>query len=270
VPNRRELRGGIVTVPLDAKRFRTMKNDLCDSRGIRRVARRRGASARERFFCNLQKISVSSRTNMQRASRPFRRPRRIPPSRNRSKASRRCRSSSPRFNRRGRAASDAGGGGRFGLKSEGNLRTLVWWTMPRQMGTVGGAAAVASDELSADQAITTAGRFPRPGDPLGERGRYVVFLDDDSYSRARVRWHGLWKTFRCQFRGWERRCLRITLPEGRGNARRIEVFIGCGDGFSPHGAGTSRGAFRRTFHEAEEYDLRLRLLAAGYDIRTLA
>jgi GT2 family glycosyltransferase len=98
-------------------------------------------------------------------------------------------------------------------------------------------------------------------------GRYVVFLDDDSYpmpgSIARMIHHfDTDPTLGAAV-------FTITLPDGsRECSAYPDVFIGCGTGFR-------RSALLQVgllpddfFMQAEEYDLSLRLLNAGWDVRT--
>jgi GT2 family glycosyltransferase len=98
-------------------------------------------------------------------------------------------------------------------------------------------------------------------------GRYVVFLDDDSFplpgAVARMMKH-----FDANPR-LGAAVFTITLPDGsRECSAYPDVFIGCGTGFRRTALEQVGGLPDDFFMQAEEYDLSLRLLAAGYDIRT--
>jgi GT2 family glycosyltransferase len=99
------------------------------------------------------------------------------------------------------------------------------------------------------------------------RGRYVIFLDDDSYpmpgsvSRMIRHFDARPKLGAAVF--------TITLPNGdRECSAYPNVFIGCGTGFRRTALEQVGGLPGDFFMQAEEYDLSLRLLAAGYDIQT--
>jgi len=99
------------------------------------------------------------------------------------------------------------------------------------------------------------------------RGRYVIFLDDDSYptpgSVARMMKH-----FDANPR-LGAAVFTITLPDGsRECSAYPNVFIGCGTGFRRTALEQVGGLPADFFMQAEEYDLSLRLLDAGYEIRT--
>jgi GT2 family glycosyltransferase len=98
-------------------------------------------------------------------------------------------------------------------------------------------------------------------------GRYVVFLDDDSYpmsgSIARMIHHfDSDPTLGAA-------AFTVTLPDGsRECSAYPDVFIGCGTGFR-RSALLQVGALPEDFFmQAEEYDLSFRLLDAGWDVRT--
>lgn len=98
-------------------------------------------------------------------------------------------------------------------------------------------------------------------------GRYVVFLDDDSFplpgAVARMMRH-----FDANPR-LGAAVFIITLPDGsRECSAYPDVFIGCGTGFRRTALEQVGGLPDDFFMQAEEYDLSLRLLAAGYDIKT--
>jgi GT2 family glycosyltransferase len=99
------------------------------------------------------------------------------------------------------------------------------------------------------------------------KGRYVVFLDDDSFplpgAVARMMKH-----FDANPR-LGAAVFTITLPDGsRECSAYPDVFIGCGTGFRRAALEHVGGLPVDFFMQAEEYDLSLRLLAAGYDVRT--
>ncbi len=99
------------------------------------------------------------------------------------------------------------------------------------------------------------------------RGGYVIFLDDDSFplpmSTARMMHH------------FDRdpqlgaAVFTITLPDGsRECSAYPDVFIGCGTGFRRAALEQVGGLPDDFFMQAEEYDLSLRLLNAGWRVRT--
>ncbi|MGD0389343.1 MAG: glycosyltransferase family 2 protein [Tepidisphaeraceae bacterium] len=101
---------------------------------------------------------------------------------------------------------------------------------------------------------------------LGEaRGEYVVFLDDDSYpdseSIRRMIEH-----FRARPR-LGAAVFDVILPDGsRESSAFPSVCIGCGTGFRREALDAVGGLPDDFFMQAEEYDLSLRLLDAGWDI----
>ena len=98
-------------------------------------------------------------------------------------------------------------------------------------------------------------------------GRYVVFLDDDSFPLP-----GAVSRMMRHFDANPRlgaAVFTITLPDGsRECSAYPDVFIGCGTGFRRTALEQVGGLPDDFFMQAEEYDLSLRLLAAGYDIKT--
>ncbi len=98
------------------------------------------------------------------------------------------------------------------------------------------------------------------------RGRFVVFLDDDSYpqpgSVARMIRH-----FEAD-PALGAAVFDVILPDGsRECSAYPNVFIGCGTGFRRRALGQVGGLPEDFFMQAEEYDLSLRLLARGWDVR---
>jgi GT2 family glycosyltransferase len=99
------------------------------------------------------------------------------------------------------------------------------------------------------------------------QGRYIVFLDDDSYpvpgaiSRMVRHFESDPSLGAAVF--------TITLPDGSHECSAYpDVFIGCGTGFRKRAldeVGTLPTDF---FMQAEEYDLSLRLLDAGWDVQS--
>ncbi|WP_428937313.1 glycosyltransferase family 2 protein [Fontivita pretiosa] len=98
------------------------------------------------------------------------------------------------------------------------------------------------------------------------RGRYVVFLDDDSYPQP-----GSIRRMIRHFEADEQlgaAVFTVTLPDGsRECSAYPDVFIGCGTGFRKRALIHVGGLPVDFFMQAEEYDLSLRLLNAGWDIR---
>ncbi|HEX8342301.1 MAG TPA: glycosyltransferase [Tepidisphaeraceae bacterium] len=101
----------------------------------------------------------------------------------------------------------------------------------------------------------------------GALGQYVVFLDDDSYpepgsvGRMIEHFDADAKLGAATF--------TITLPDGRRECSAYQdVFIGCGVGFRRRVLRMLGGLPDDFFMQAEEYDLSLRLLDAGWRVRT--
>lgn len=97
-------------------------------------------------------------------------------------------------------------------------------------------------------------------------GRYVVFLDDDSYP-----WPGSVQRMIEHFDADRRlgaAVFSVILPDGSGESSAYpDVCIGCGTGFRAAALQQVGGLPEDFFMQAEEYDLSLRLLAAGWKIR---
>ncbi|CAN5396290.1 hypothetical protein BH09PLA1_BH09PLA1_31840 [soil metagenome] len=98
------------------------------------------------------------------------------------------------------------------------------------------------------------------------RGRYVVFLDDDSYPRygsiARMIRH-----FDAD-RDLGAAVFAVHLPDGSAECSAYpDVFIGCGTGFRRTALVEVGGLPDDFFMQAEEYDLSLRLLDAGWIVQ---
>jgi GT2 family glycosyltransferase len=98
-------------------------------------------------------------------------------------------------------------------------------------------------------------------------GKYIVFLDDDSFP--------LDQSIPRMIRHFEEDSslgaagFTITLPDGsRECSAYPNVFIGCGVGFRRETLVRLGGLPRDFFMQAEEYDLSLRLLDAGLKVRT--
>ncbi|MGH7177443.1 MAG: glycosyltransferase family 2 protein [Tepidisphaeraceae bacterium] len=101
--------------------------------------------------------------------------------------------------------------------------------------------------------------------PLAQ-GRLVMFLDDDSYpqpgSMQRVIRH-----FEAD-PGLGAAVFDVVLPDGsRECSAYPDVFIGCGTAFRKRALAQVGGLPEDFFMQAEEYDLSLRLLDAGWSIR---
>ncbi len=98
-------------------------------------------------------------------------------------------------------------------------------------------------------------------------GRYVVFLDDDSFPQPHSVARMVWRFETSPRLGAA--VFTVTLPDGsRECSAYPDVFIGCGTGFRRRALVEVGGLPRDFFMQAEEYDLSLRLLAAGWDVRT--
>jgi GT2 family glycosyltransferase len=99
------------------------------------------------------------------------------------------------------------------------------------------------------------------------RGQYVVFLDDDSYPDP-----GSVERMIARFDREPRlgaAVFTVTLPDGsRECSAYPDVFIGCGVAFRRDALRQVGGLPEDFFMQAEEYDLSLRLLNAGWQVRT--
>jgi hypothetical protein len=99
------------------------------------------------------------------------------------------------------------------------------------------------------------------------RGRFIVFLDDDSYPIPGSITHMIRK-FETQPR-LGAAVFTVTLPDrSRECSAYPDVFIGCGTGFRRRALAQVGGLPEDFFMQAEEYDLSLRLLQAGWDVRS--
>ena len=99
------------------------------------------------------------------------------------------------------------------------------------------------------------------------RGRYVVFLDDDSYPQPGSVDRMLDHFERDPELGAAG--FRVHLPDGREECSAFpNVFIGCGVGFRANALRGVGGLDPTFFMQAEEYDLSFRLINAGWSVRT--
>jgi len=97
------------------------------------------------------------------------------------------------------------------------------------------------------------------------RGEFIVFLDDDSYPQP--------GSIQRMIRHFHERPrlgaagFTITLPDGSQECSAFpDVFIGCGVGFRREAILSVGGLPDDFFMQAEEYDLSLRLLDAGWEV----
>ena len=99
-------------------------------------------------------------------------------------------------------------------------------------------------------------------------GRFVIFLDDDSYPDA--------NSVRTMIRIFSGRSevglaivFDVVLPDGSHECKRLypKVFIGCGTGFRRDALADAGGLPENYFMQAEEYALSMRLLRRGWDVR---
>jgi GT2 family glycosyltransferase len=101
------------------------------------------------------------------------------------------------------------------------------------------------------------------------RGKYLVFLDDDSYPDP-----GSIERMIVHFEQQPRlgaAGFNVNLPDGSQECSAFpNVFIGCGVGLRKSAIDEVGGLPVDFFMQAEEYDLSLRLLAAGWDVETFA
>ena len=99
------------------------------------------------------------------------------------------------------------------------------------------------------------------------RGEFVVFLDDDSFPEANSLQRMVAHFRRDETLGAA--VFTVTLPDGtRECSAYPSVFIGCGTGFRRASLEQVGGLPEDFFMQAEEYDLSLRLMDAGWDVRT--
>jgi len=98
-------------------------------------------------------------------------------------------------------------------------------------------------------------------------GRFVVFLDDDSFPIPGAIARMIEHFDRTPTLGAA--TFTITLPNGQRECSAYpNVFIGCGTGFRHEALAQVGGLPPDFFMAAEEYDLSLRLLEAGWDVRS--
>jgi GT2 family glycosyltransferase len=100
-------------------------------------------------------------------------------------------------------------------------------------------------------------------------GKYVLFLDDDSYPRPTCLTrmvHHFEADPQLGVAGFH-----VHLPDGGEECSAFpEVYIGCGAGFRRDALNQVGGLDRDLFMAAEEYDLSFRLINAGWKIKTFA
>lgn len=100
-------------------------------------------------------------------------------------------------------------------------------------------------------------------------GEFIVFLDDDSYP-LRGSIPRMAKHFQDDPR-LGAASFDVRLPDGRRECSAYpDVFIGCGAGLRRSALEQVGGLPDDFFMQAEEYDLSLRLLDAGWEVRTFA
>ncbi len=97
-------------------------------------------------------------------------------------------------------------------------------------------------------------------------GRYIVFLDDDSYPRPaslEVMIDHFERDGRLGAAGFA-----VHLPDGRRECGALpDVFVGCGVGFRTRALREAGGLDGELFMQAEEYDLAFRLVHAGWRVQ---
>ncbi len=97
------------------------------------------------------------------------------------------------------------------------------------------------------------------------RGKYVVFLDDDSFPQPGAVL-GMLRKFEMQ-PSLGAAVFTVTLPSGQQECSAYpNVFIGCGTGFRREALDEVGGLPDDFFMQAEEYDLSLRLMNAGWRV----
>jgi GT2 family glycosyltransferase len=132
-------------------------------------------------------------------------------------------------------------------------------------GTADAVAAAFPEVVLLREKLNRGACVKNAGLPIA-RGRFVVFLDDDSYPLA--------GSVARMIRHFEADPLLgaavfdVQLPDGsRECSAYPNVFIGCGTGFRRRALAQVGGLPEDFFMQAEEYDLSLRLLAAGWVVR---
>lgn len=98
------------------------------------------------------------------------------------------------------------------------------------------------------------------------RGKYILFLDDDSYPRT--------GSISRMIEYFEQNPklgaagFQVHLPDGRNEGGALpDVFLGCGVGFRSEALHAAGGLDRSFFMQAEEYDLTFRMTHAGWQVR---
>lgn len=98
------------------------------------------------------------------------------------------------------------------------------------------------------------------------RGKYILFLDDDSFPRA--------ESISLMIEHFEQNPklaaagFQVHLPDGRCEGGALpDVFLGCGVGFRTEALRAAGGLDRSFFMQAEEYDLTFRMTHAGWQVR---
>ena len=101
------------------------------------------------------------------------------------------------------------------------------------------------------------------------RGQFILFLDDDSHPQP-----GAIDAMLHHFAADPKLAaisFAVMLPNGAGECSEYpSVFIGCGVGLRKSAIDQVGGLPDEFFMQAEEYDLSLRLLAAGWPLRRCA
>jgi GT2 family glycosyltransferase len=101
------------------------------------------------------------------------------------------------------------------------------------------------------------------------RGRFLVFLDDDSFPTAGSLERMVERFADAPMLGAAG--FSVTLPDGAQEGAALPgVFVGCGVGFRREAFDAVGGLDRTFFMQAEEYDLSFRLAQAGWKVEVLA
>ena len=175
------------------------------------------------------------------------------------------------------------------LLSTHNRRTAVLDTLSQLQSLQGSgnfsAQTIVIDNASTDGAADAiAAQFPSVnlirqrknrgacGKNLGlaqATGHYIVFLDDDSYPDADSIGRMI-EYFQADPQ-LGAAVFNVVLPDGSHESSALpSVFIGCGTGFGAKALIQAGGLPEDFFMQAEEYDLSLRLLDAGWKIKRFA
>ena len=168
------------------------------------------------------------------------------------------------FNRRNTLLNTLGN-----LKSLESLADFSAETVVVDNASSDGTADAVASEFPAGRLVrqkTNRGACAKNAGLMEANGEYIVFLDDDSYPDAQsIR--RMIQHFRDEPR-LGAAVFDVVLPNGQRECSAYPaVCIGCGTGFRRETLMAVKGLPDDFFMQAEEYDLSLRILDAGWDVR---